>query len=321
MKKLYLILPLMLLLCLLSSAAFAGTDYADPDNWAFLDTSKDGAADVFMVAPTVYRGEENVYSWNDMTDERRPKFIGALMMQIGIYDQNTCFFAPFYHQAALNTANFDEETRAPYYDRAYQDIRDAFQYYLDHLDTGRPIILSGFSQGAEMCIRLLKEFFADESLNSRLVACYAYGWRITQEELDQNPHIHFAQGESDTGVLIVFNSEAEFIESSPIVPAGTRSMCINPLTWSTDSEYADKSLNLGSCLTDYSGAVTEETPALCGAYIDETRGTLKLPDIDPEVYTGKGLFDNGIYHFYDYQFFYRNLQKNVQTRLNAFLNK
>ena len=31
------------------------------------------------------------------------------------------------------------------------------------------------------------------------------------------------------------------------------------------------------------------------------------------------IFSAGIYHLYDYQFFYRNLQENVEVRLNAYL--
>ena len=31
------------------------------------------------------------------------------------------------------------------------------------------------------------------------------------------------------------------------------------------------------------------------------------------------IFSDGIYHLYDYQFFYRNLQENVEARLNAYL--
>ena len=81
------------------------------------------------------------------------------------------------------------------------------------------------------------------------------------------------------------------------------------------------SLNLGACFTDYSGAVETEIPALTGAYIDETRGALKVPDVSPEDYpAGLSIFTDGIYHLYDYQFFYRNLQENVQARTAAWLS-
>ena len=45
-----------------------------------------------------------------------------------------------------------------------------------------------------------------------------------------------------------------------------------------------------------------------------------MPDVSPEGYpAGLSIFSDGIYHLYDYQFFYRNLQDNVATRLDAYL--
>lgn len=80
-------------------------------------------------------------------------------------------------------------------------------------------------------------------------------------------------------------------------------------------------MNLGACFTDYDGKIKTEIPQLTGAYIDDKRGALKVTDINSEDYPGE-LFDDGIYHLYDYQFFYRNLEKNVQTRINnAMLKK
>ena len=62
-----------------------------------------------------------------------------------------------------------------------------------------------------------------------------------------------------------------------------------------------------------------EIPHLTGAYIDSERGALKVTDVTPEEYpAGVELFEDGIYHLYDYQFFYRNIQKNVKVRIKAF---
>ena len=155
---------------------------------------------------------------------------------------------------------------------------------------------------------------------SQLAACYAIGWRITEEELTQYPHLKMAAGPEDTGCIISFNSEAEGITDSLLVPAGTRTLAVNPLNWRTDSTPADKSLNLGACFTDYSGEITSEIPQLTGAYLDPERGTLKVTDVTPEEYaSGLSLFEDGVYHLYDYQFFYRNLEENVGKRVEAFL--
>jgi hypothetical protein len=193
---------------------------------------------------------------------------------------------------------------------------------MEHYNQGRPIVLAGFSQGADMCIRLIKEFFADEEMQSQLVACYAVGWRLTEEEVKEYPQLKAAQGEDDTGVIIAFNSEAEDIDDSFVVPNGMKTLAINPLNWKTDSTVADKELNLGACFTDYDANIKTEINNLTGAYIDEVRGVLKVTDVTPEEYPGSiSIVTDGIYHVYDYQFFYRNLQKNVDTRIAAYLSR
>ena len=311
---------------LASTAESEGTDSAAPDyslgeNWAYLGQGPETAvADVFFVCPTVYGGDEDVFNMSLSDEEAKASFLGATNMEKGIYDADARFFAPYYRQAGLNVYELSAEEREPWLQFAYEDIALAFDYYLEHDNEGRPIILAGFSQGADLCIRLLKDKFQDPALQEQLIACYAIGWSITEEELAEYPWLQFASGENDTGVIIAFNSEAESISDSMMIPAGTRTLCINPLSWTTDSTPADKSLNLGACFTDYDGNITEEIPELTGAYIDPERGALKVTDVTPEDYpAGLYIFEDGIYHLYDYQFFYRNLQENVAVRTAAYL--
>lgn len=173
-----------------------------------------------------------------------------------------------------------------------------------------------------MCLRLMKDFFGQDGRMDQLIACYAIGWRVTEDDLQEFPHLKMASRESDTGVIISFNSEAENVADSLMIPAGTRTLAINPLNWKTDSTFADKSLNKGACFTDYSGSILTEIPELTGAYLDPVRGALKVPDVSPDDYpAGLSIFTDGIYHLYDYQFFYRNLQENVQARILAYMQQ
>ena len=306
------------------ASAFAASlpDYSLEENWAYCETEDtEKEADVFFICPTVYGGTEDNFNMEMDDEESRESFLGATNMEKGIYDENSRFFAPYYRQAGLNAYELSEEEREPYLASAYEDISAAFDYYMEEYNEGRPIILAGFSQGGDLCIRLLKDKFDDEELNDQLVACYAIGWRVTEEELEEYPQLKFAQGEDDTGVIIAFNSESEDVTSSLIIPEGTKTLCINPLNWKTDETPADKSLNKGACFTDYSGEITEEIPELTGAYIDPVRGALKVTDVTPEEYPASlSIFEDGVYHLYDYQFFYRNLQENVNVRTEAYLN-
>ena len=325
--KMKRILTFPLALILIVSISLSGcsnqtnaTDYSDNSNWAYFETdTPDKMADVFFVCPTVYFGSDDSYNMELTDEDTKANFLGAINMEKKIYDHDSRFFAPYYRQVGLNVYSMETGDREQYLELAFDDVKNAFGYYYENCNDGRPIILVGFSQGADMCIRLMKECFKDENRQNQLIACYAIGWSITEEETREYPQLKFAEGECDTGVIISFNSEAESIDNSLSVPKGTKTLAINPLNWKTDGAIADKSLNLGACFTDYDGNIAKEINNLTGAYIDDVRGTLKVTDVTPEEYpAGLEIFEDGIYHLYDYQFFYRNLQKNVQTRIAAY---
>ena len=173
-----------------------------------------------------------------------------------------------------------------------------------------------------MCLRLLKEFGKTDFVQDNMVACYAIGWRFTPQEAEQYPYIRPAQSADDLGTVIIFNSEAPEVTASLIVPRGTKSFCINPLNWRTDAKAAAKTLNAGACFTDYSGSIAREVPQLTGCYIDTERGVLKVTDVDKKDYPPVlSVFTDGVYHLYDYQFFYRNLQQNVNLRVKTFMEE
>lgn len=294
--------------------------YSESSNWVYLeDDVNDKPADVFFICPTVYGGDDGACNMSLNDAETKESFLGAVNMEKGIYDGECRFFAPYYRQAALNVYEMDLADREKYLEIGYEDIKQAFEYYMEHYNDGQPVVLAGFSQGADLCIRLLKDCFADDDTNKLLVVCYAIGWRITEEEVQEYSHLRFAEGESDTGVIVSFNSEAENVTDSLMIPEGTKTLAINPLNWKTDKTPADRSLNKGACFTDYSGQIVTEIPQLTGAYIDETRGALKVIDVTEEDYpAGLSILDEGVYHLYDYQFFYRNLQDNVAVRVDEY---
>lgn len=326
LKKIYA-LALAAMLCLTGCGSGSGnketseetTDsiYAEAENWAY--TEENGKkADVFFLCPAVYMGGDNM----SLTDEEtKASFLGAINMEKGIYDDEADFYAPYYSQMGLAGYELEKAEWEEYLGVAFEEVCDAFEYYMENYNEGSPIILAGFSEGADMCIRLLKKYFGDQELREQLVACYAIGWALTQEEVDEYDWINAAQGEEDTGVVIAFNSEAEEITDSLFVREGETTLSINPLNWRTDSEMADRSLNKGACFTNYGGEIESEVPNLTGAYIDSERGTLKVLDVTSEDYPAVlyNIFVDGVYHLYDYQFFYRNLEENVQVRLAAYL--
>ena len=293
-------------------------DYADADNWAYFGIGEDKDADLFLICPTVDMNDEFNMSMDD--EDTKASFLGALNMERGIYEESTRMYAPYYRQAAMKVYSLDREEWEPYMELAYSDVSAAFAWYLEHENEGRPIVLAGFSQGADMCYRLLEEYFGDEELYDQLVAVYAIGWPCTEELTAQYPQIRPAQGADDFGVVISFDCEAPEVTETFISPAGQRAFGIDPLNWRTDETAADKGENLGACFTNYSGEIRSEQEALCGCYLDVERGVVKVTDVDPAEYAPivPGL-PYGAYHVYDYQFFFRNLQQNVAERLASYM--
>lgn len=242
-------------------------DYADPENWAYYCVGEGKDADVFLVCPTVDVKDEYNMSLDD--EKTKAAFLGALNMERGIYEDCGRLFAPYYRQAAMKAYSLDVDGAEPFLALAYADVSAAFAHYLTHENQGRPFILAGFSQGADMCLRLMKEYFGDEALREQLVAVYVIGWPCTKEMVSAWPQIVPASGPDDVGVVISFDCEAPAVRDE----------------------------NLGACFTDCSGKIRREEAGLCDCYIDEARGAVKVTDVAagdyPAVVPG---LPEGAYH-------------------------
>ncbi|MCR5672533.1 MAG: DUF3089 domain-containing protein [Lachnospiraceae bacterium] len=315
-------------LCILSALMLCGcvsvtitprVDYSNKDNWAYYGVGEGKDADLFIIAPTVDMQDEYNMSMDD--EKTKANFLGALNMERGIYEDSARMFAPYYREGAMKIYAMTPKEREPYLQFAYKDVARAFEYYLENENHDRPIILAGFSQGADHCYRLLEDYFGDEKMQDKLVAVYAIGWPCTTEMVEKYPQIRPATGETDTGVVISIDCESPDVDDTFITPKGTKAYTINPLNWKTDGTPADKSLNIGACFTDYDANIKNEVKGLCGCYIDTDRGIVKVPDVDPAEYPAivPGL-PEGSYHIYDYQFFFRNLQDNVKKRLQQYIS-
>lgn len=295
-------------------------DYSNPDMWCYLAEGDGKQADAFVIAATVYNTPEGNIVLNKDTIRREQAFINRIK---GMVSDSCTIYAPSYRQMTLDSYVSDDLEE--YEDYAYNDIHDAFQYYLEnyHQDR-RPIVLFGFSQGSILCMRLLEDFFADDSEQAKElrfdhVATYAIGAGVTEDYYEDNPTLMPAKGSDDTGVIIAFDAERPEVQDSLILPAGEEYVAINPLNWKTDGTKADAAENLGSVLVNAKGEIVSEEDAFCGAYLDDSpRHALKIDDIKEQGYDNTiPYLPLGSYHGYDISFFYRNIQANVTERVNA----
>ncbi len=318
-----LFLALALALLSLATAWAAPLDYSQPGNWAWAEQAqqKERPADVFLIAPTVAGGGQAVEGNADVQDEAwRQAVQGALAGQLGLYQQVAACFAPYYQQAAPSAYRLPEKQRERCLELAYGDVKAALTYYLAQ-NPQRPFILAGAGQGGELVLRLLKDrsIGKNKKLRQRLIAAYASGCTLTAKELKAHAGLKLATGELDNDCLILFTSEAPAVEESPLLPKGIRTLAVNPLNWQKDGTPATRQQNLGACIFDQQGKLLREEAHFSGGYLDRERGTLKLPYVDPAEY--KSSYPAGVYAAYDWQFCYRNLQKNVKDRTTAYLER
>ena len=146
-----------------------------------------------------------------------------------------------------------------------------------------------------MLVELLKEM--PDSLQSRLVAAYVLGWKITPEDLAA-PAIQPALGAEDVGVTICYNSVADPAAASELVSGGN-TVAINPVNWCTDATPAV----LFDSLTV---TLDPETKLLV---VDGYEGT---------GYAWKPYFEDGCYHTFEIRWYGDCLRENIATRCEAY---
>ena len=184
-------------------------DYSRADQWVSKPdnaAAQAAKADVFMVLPTVNMNRWDADSEDVTSLKDALRFVKTFNMEKGIFGDNTAVYAPYFRQATFGTyALQDEAAKEKYLAIAMDDVREAFRWYLENCHAaGKPIVLFGYSQGAQLVKNLLAEFGQDERLSGSLAAAYVIGESVTQADLDASPWLKMAQGETDTGVVVSY---------------------------------------------------------------------------------------------------------------------
>ena len=213
-------------------------DYDDPTMWVTADGDTDGTgADVFYVVSTweddwtTDDGRICHYAdvWNP---EHRAHMAELELNKIAAYmSPGNRFFAPFYRHTTIQSfmTNSDDSV----YQRtrlSMEDVCKAFDLFQAQRDQTRPLIIAGFSQGGLAVVELLKHI-SDETY-SQLAAAYVLGYKVTKADMEACSHIRPAEGETDTGVTICYNTVKDVKYVLPVI-AGS-DICINPVNWRTD---------------------------------------------------------------------------------------
>jgi len=301
------------------------TDYANPEYWLSLPASTEKTVDVFYLYPTVFqkvdKNEPNVCDIDNPVMLKNSKL--ALAFQASAFEPVGNLFAPYYRQAdaAYTLALPLAEQGKVIGGIPTADAVAAFDYYIQNYNQGRPFILAGHSQGSNVLLYLLSGYLKEHpKVQERMIAAYVIGYSVTPEYLAKNPHLKFAQGPQDTGVIISYNTEAPKMEGkSPVVLPGA--LVINPISWTRGEKTATAAESLGSVDMDATGKMVT-LQHYADARVSKERGVVICSTVDVnKLSPGNQVFPKGVYHHYDYLFYYYNLRENAATRTENFLNK
>lgn len=334
------LLPLFLLFALSSCAvkpkgSFAdqtrplAPDYAQPAAWAALPNAEDPAdwtpspdlidvqseaeVDVFFLHPTIYIGEKGENGWNgpiDDPDLNERVDNSSILYQASIFNGVGKVYAPRYRQAHYHSYFADGDTTSAYsaLSLAYSDVKRAFEYYLEHYNQGRPIIIASHSQGTTHAKQLLKDFFEGKDLQKQLVAAYLVGIPV---EGDYFTSLSPCETPEQVGCYCTWRSFKRGYQP-PWYRPGANIVATNPLLWNTSSEYAAKELSKGLVAPSFKGYLPQRVDA------QVYDGLLW---VNKPKFPGSLFFTRRNYHIADFNLFYVDVRENARVRVRAFLER
>jgi hypothetical protein len=278
-------------------------NYAEESQWYISD--RQAPVDIFYIIST----ETGDYTRNGVSchyadtynDSLRQPLLGEMVGVDSLFSGKLNFFSPYYRQCSLQSFTSDSLTQART-PLPLSDVSNAFDYYLKHLNGGRPFILAGFSQGALAVVNLLKGM--DSATYSRLVAAYVIGWRVTTDDLAQTHYILPARDSADLGVTICYNSVRDNSCAIPLLSDGNR-IAINPVNWHTDATPATLTTPLSN-----------DTLTIA---LDTTTLLLQVQGYTPTDYILPLIGREGNYHRLEIPLYANHIQRNMALRAQRFL--
>ncbi len=296
-------------------------DYSNNDNWMFLPEENTKEVDTIYLYPSAYgianEVEDDVADIDDVY--MRMMAIYYASAQASVFEESSNVYVPYYRQLTVNSLvdMIDESPESMQY-IASQDIYNMLDYYFENLNEGRPFILAGHSQGSVWLTVVLEDYMKEHpEYMERMVAAYVIGYSVTEEYLARNPHLKFAEGADDTGVIISYNTEGPGNKDAYNCVVREGAVAINPINWRLDETYASKDENIGSLNSDGElvvGSADAQLDTQRGVVICTSRqNTSEIREALAEYFGEESL------HLYDYNLYYGNLQKNIADRVAAFM--
>ena len=301
----------------------AAPDYSNSKYWAVISgqypeslkeiatVGVDKNTDVFFVYPTLLTDKKDPL-WNadvNRADLRKAVIELSVKYQASAFAKAGNLYVPFYRQShyKIYVPPYDKEEKDSRM-IAYQDVKTAFEYYLEHYNQGRPIIIASHSQGSIMCGMLLQEFFDGTPLQKQLVAAYVPGVKFQD---DKFKNLKKMDSPLATGGYVSWNTYKRNNYPSSYEKWYKGATTTNPVTWDNKTETTFDQ-HLGVLNTD--GKIYPNA--------------LRLEVVDGLIWSSvpkipKRFFLSFVknYHFADINLFWKNIEQNAVRRVNAWYQK
>jgi hypothetical protein len=304
-------------------------DLVPADN-AFPDGQANAAVDVFYIHPTTFR---STTQWvQDIADAETNAWtdVSVIARQAAIFNACCKIYAPRYRQATIGALG-GGASGPKAYAFAYEDVKRAFAYYVEHFNRGRPFILVGHSQGTFHLLPLLEQMVDPTPLKDRLVAAYAIGIGVpvgtfgralknlrTCDTPDQTGCVASWNTYGRGGSAAATNTRAEqrYVQRFG-TEEGKAVMCVNPLTFSAAQPDAPATANLGALPgVAAEGPLAAVKPGLVGATCRDGGLYADIPTDPDFVLT---VLPGEVLHMHDMDLFFQNIRANAVLRTEAWL--
>lgn len=304
----------------------AAPDYGDERAWAALPWVEDeadrlpagrtvadgpGTADVFYLHPTMY---EDGKAWNAAVDSSALNAVvdaWPVRHQASIFNGAGRVFAPRYRQAHIRVFSIGDSLSEAALGLAYQDVRGAFQHFLENWDEGRPLVIASHSQGSWHARWLLQEFFDGKPLADRLVVAYMPGMDVYASDFQA---LQPCKSSEDVSCFCSWMSYGTGYLPAWLGEKAEPPAAIHPVTWTAEPEQP-------SLRAEHLGAVRESFRNKNPGSITATLVTEGVLWVDPPhiPLVGRSIHREN-WHVGDFNLFWPNVRENVHTRLEAFGN-
>ncbi|MAV27247.1 MAG: hypothetical protein CMQ05_14220 [Gammaproteobacteria bacterium] len=325
-------------------------DYAQQVNWAALPTMDDPSdlvpegvvtveqgnhpTDVFFIHPTGFLTSGSWTSPMDPDSGTEANTQWMMANQASAFNGCCNVYAPRYRESNIFAYFEPDEGREAVMAFAYDDVRRAFEHYIDHHNQGRPFVIASHSQGTHHSMRLLTEVIDTTELHERMVASYLIGSiliPVSPDWFDSLQNIAPCSRADDLHCVVHWDTMPE---GGQPMQRSAPSLCTNPLSWRADEEFAERALNEGAVLPvgtfhkamgrapdeaapQVFGTITaplsEQTSAQCreGSLFAERQTRPEFTAVITEM--------TGTYHELDYALFYMNIRNNARLRTQTYL--